>query len=89
VQFDYAVVSLSDLKKTINPADTELQDYFKQNAAKYTAAIPETRKIEYVAFDAAKLPGGKATVGDAEVQAYYNAHLEQYKTEEQVRRGTS
>jgi len=85
VQFDYAVVSQDELKKTINPSDAELQDYFKQNAAKYTAAIPETRKIEYVAFDAAKLPGGKATVGDAEVQAYYNAHLEQYKTEEQVK----
>jgi peptidyl-prolyl cis-trans isomerase D len=85
VQFDYAVVSLEDLKKTINPADAELQDYFKQNASKYTTAIPETRKIEYVAFDAAKLPGGKATVSDAEAQAYYNAHLEQYKTEEQVK----
>jgi peptidyl-prolyl cis-trans isomerase D len=85
VQFDYAAVSLEDLKKTINPADAELQDYFKQNAAKYAVAIPETRKIEYVAFDAAKLPGGKATVSDAEAQTYYNAHLEQYKTEEQVK----
>ncbi|HUD22317.1 MAG TPA: peptidyl-prolyl cis-trans isomerase [Acidobacteriaceae bacterium] len=85
VQFDYAVASLEDLKKTINPADAELQDYFKQNAAKYAVAIPETRKIEYVAFDAAKLPGGKATVSDAEAQAYYSAHQEQYKTEEQVK----
>jgi peptidyl-prolyl cis-trans isomerase D len=85
VQFDYAAVSLEELKKTINPADAELQEYFKQNASKYAAAIPETRKIEYVAFDAAKLPGGKATVSDAETQAYYSAHLEQYKTEEQVK----
>ncbi len=85
VQFDYAVVSLEELKKTINPTDTELQDYFKQNAAKYAVAIPETRKIEYAAFDAAKLPGGKATVSDAEAQAYYSAHQEQYKTEEQVK----
>ncbi|MGP8259080.1 MAG: peptidyl-prolyl cis-trans isomerase [Acidobacteriaceae bacterium] len=85
VQFDYAVVSLNDLKKTINPTDAELQEYFKQNAATYAKAIPETRKIEYVAFDAAKTPGGKATVSDAEVQAYYNAHQAQYKTEEQVK----
>ncbi|MGA2437298.1 MAG: peptidylprolyl isomerase [Acidobacteriaceae bacterium] len=85
VQFDYAVVSLADLKKTINPTDAELQSYFKQSAAKYATAIPETRKIEYVAFDATKLPGGKATVSDAEAQAYYNAHLAQYKTEEQVK----
>jgi len=85
VKFDYAVVSLEDQKKTINPTDAELQDYFKQNAAKYASAIPETRKIEYVGFGAAQVPGGKATVSDAEVQAYYNAHLAQYKTEEQVK----
>ena len=85
VKFDYAVVSLEDLKKTINPSDADLQGYFKQNAAKYAMAVPETRKIEYVAFDASKTPGGKAAVSDAEAQAYYNAHLAQYKTEEQVK----
>ena len=53
---------------------------------RYTlSAIPETRKIEYVAFDAAKLPGGKQPVSDAEVQAYYTSHQAQYKTEEQVK----
>jgi peptidyl-prolyl cis-trans isomerase D len=85
VQFDYAVVSMEDLKKTINPADAELQEYFKQNAAKYAKAVPETRKIEYAAFDASKTPGGKAAVSDGEVQAYYNSHQAQYKTEEQVK----
>jgi len=85
VKFDYAVVSLEDLKKTINPADAELQGYFKQNAAKYATAVPETRKIEYVAFDASKTPGGKAAVSDADVQAYYSGHAAQYKTEEQVK----
>jgi peptidyl-prolyl cis-trans isomerase D len=85
VKFDYAVVSLEDLKKTINPTDAELQGYFKQNAAKYATAVPETRKIEYVAFDAAKTPGGKAAVSDADVQAYYSGHAAQYKTEEQVK----
>jgi peptidyl-prolyl cis-trans isomerase D len=85
VKFDYAVVSLEELKKTINPADAELQGYFKQNAAKYATAVPETRKIEYVAFDAAKTPGGKAAVSDSDVQAYYSGHAAQYKTEEQVK----
>jgi len=85
VQFDYAVVSLEDIKKTINPADTELQDFFKKNAAKYATAIPEARKIEYAAFDATKIPGGKATVSSVEEQAYYSQHQEQYKTEEQVK----
>src|ERR1035438_9547020 len=60
IKFDYAVISLDDLKKTINPSDADLEAYFKQSAARYALAIPETRKIEYVAFTAAQLPGGKA-----------------------------
>ena len=85
VKFDYAVVSADEVKKTINPSDAELQDFFKQSATKYAQAIPETRKIEYVAFDASKVPGGKPAVSDSEVQAYYTAHASQYKTEEQVK----
>lgn len=85
IKFDYAVVSEEDLKKTINPSDADLQAWFKQNAAKFANAIPETRKIEYVAFDASKMPGGKAAVSDAEIQAYYTAHATEYKTEEQVK----
>lgn len=84
VKFDYAVVSSEDIKKTINPTDADLQSFFKQNTARYATAIPETRKIEYVSFDAAKA-GGKPQVSDAEVQAYYTSHQAQYKTEEQVR----
>lgn len=85
VNFDYAVVSLADIEKTINPSDADLQAFFKQNAARYANAIPETRKIEYVAFDASKIPGGKPQITDAEVQAYYNAHQADYKTEEEVK----
>ena len=85
VKFDYAVVSAEDIKKTINPSDAELQDFFKKNAARYAQAIPETRKIEYVAFTAANLPGGKPQVTDTDVQAYYNSHLAEYKTDEQVK----
>jgi peptidyl-prolyl cis-trans isomerase D len=85
VQFDYAVVSSEDLKKTINPSDADLEKWFKDNSSKYAKAIPETRKIEYVAFDASKLPGGKLPVTDAEVQAYYTQHAAEYKTDEQVK----
>lgn len=84
IKFDYAVISLDDLKKTINPSDADLEAYFKQSAARYAMAIPETRKIQYVAFTAAQLPGGKAKVTDAEIQAYYTAHQADYKTEEMV-----
>jgi peptidyl-prolyl cis-trans isomerase D len=85
VKFDYAVVSADDLRKGINPSDSDLQGFFKQNQAKYATAIPETRKIEYAAFDASNLPGGKPQVTDAEVQAYYTQHKEQYQVKEQVK----
>ena len=77
VKFDYAVISSEDLSKTINPSDAELEAFFKQSQARYATAVPETRKVQYVSFDASNLPGGKPQVSDAEVQAYYNQHRDQ------------
>jgi peptidyl-prolyl cis-trans isomerase D len=85
VKFDYAVISGSDIKNTINPSDADLQAFFKTNAARYANAIPETRKIEFFSFETASLPGGTPAVSDADAQAYYQAHLDQYKTAEQVK----
>ena len=85
VKFQYAVISSADVQKTINPSDADLQAFFKQSAARYATAMPETRKIQFFSFDSSNMPGGKPAVTDAEVQAYYNAHLDQYKTPEQVK----
>src|SRR5579883_1083946 len=85
IKFDYAVISADDLRKTINPTDAELQTFFKQNAARYAKAIPETRKIQYIAFTTENLPGGAPQVTDAEVQQYYNQHQSDYKVDDQVK----
>lgn len=84
VKFDYAVISAADLSKTINPSDTDLQAFFKQNAARYATAVPEQRKIQFFAFDSSNLPGGKPAVSDSDIQAYYNANAAKYQTQEQV-----
>src|SRR5215472_1947230 len=84
VKFTYAVVSSEDIKKMINPSDADLQAFFKQNAARYAAAVPETRKISFIAFDDASLPGGKPHATEAEIQAYFNSHLDQFKVPEEV-----
>ena len=84
VKFDYAVISAADLSKTINPSDTDLQAFFKQNAPRYATAVPEQRKIAFFAFDSSNLPGGKPVVGDAEIQSYYQANIAKYQTPEQV-----
>jgi peptidyl-prolyl cis-trans isomerase D len=85
IKFNYAVISADDIKKTINPSDAELQAFFQQNAARYANAVPETRKIQFIAFDDASLPGGRPQVSDAEIQAYYTAHQDQFKVPEEVK----
>src|SRR5208337_1672523 len=47
IKFDYAVITSEDLRKTINPSDSDLEAYFKRNAARYASAVPEQRKITY------------------------------------------
>jgi peptidyl-prolyl cis-trans isomerase D len=85
IKFDYAVLSSDDLRKTINPTDTELEAFFKQNAAKYATAVPEARKIQYIAFTAANLPQGAPQVSDAEIQQYYQSHQKDYQVDDQVK----
>ena len=85
VKFDYAVISSDDLRKTINPSDADLEKFFKASATRYANAIPETRKITYISFDPSNLPGGKPQISDADAQAYYNAHQDQYQVKDQVK----
>ena len=85
IKFDYAVISADDLRKTINPSDADLQNFFKKNAARYAAALPEQRKIAYFAFTANELPGGAPQPTPQEIQQYYQAHQSEYSIPEQSR----
>jgi peptidyl-prolyl cis-trans isomerase D len=85
IKFDYAVLSSDDLRKTINPTDTELQAFFTQNAAKYRDADPESRKIAWIDFTDNDLPGGKPQITDAEVQQYYTQNQATYNVDAQVK----
>jgi peptidyl-prolyl cis-trans isomerase D len=84
VKFDYAVIDSADLAKEINPTDAELQAFFKQNADHYKTAIPETRKIEYIAFGQNQLPGSTPQVTDQQIAAYYQQHLKDYDVPDEV-----
>ena len=83
VKFDYATIALEDVKKGINPSDAELQDFFKKNSARYASAVPEQRKLDYLSFTADQIPGGKPTLADSDIQAYYDAHKTQYEVKDQ------
>ncbi|MDE1161595.1 MAG: peptidylprolyl isomerase [Acidobacteriaceae bacterium] len=84
IQFDYASLSADDIKKTINPSDSDLQAFFKQNATRYATAVPEQRKLQLISFSTADAPNSKQAPTEGEIQGYYNAHKDQYKVQEQV-----
>ena len=82
IKFDYAVLSSDDLRKTINPSDSDLQAYFNKNAARYKNGVPEQRKITYFAFTPQQLPGGIPQPSQQEIQTYYNQHQSEYSAPE-------
>ncbi|HZP03976.1 MAG TPA: peptidylprolyl isomerase [Terracidiphilus sp.] len=85
IKFDYAVVSSDDLLKTINPSDSELQAFFKANAARYASAVPEERKITYFAFTPNDVPGGIPQPTQQQIEQYYNSHKAEYSVPEQAK----
>jgi peptidyl-prolyl cis-trans isomerase D len=85
IKFDYAVISADDLRKTINPSDSELEAFFKNNAARYAKAVPEERKITYFAFTAGQVPGGVPEPSQQQIQQYYNDHVSDYSVPDQAK----
>ncbi len=85
IKIQYAVLKADDLRKEINPTDADLQTYFKQNAARYAHAVPEKRKIQYIAFEGSQVPGGTPQVTPQEIQQYYSAHQKDYEVPDQAK----
>ena len=85
IKFDYAVIEADDLRKTINPSDSDLESFFKKNAARYATAVSEERKITYFAFTPEQLPGGVPQPSQQEIQQYFTAHQADYTVPEQAR----
>jgi peptidyl-prolyl cis-trans isomerase D len=85
IKFDYAVINAEDLRKQINPTDAELQAFFKQNAARYKDAIPETRKLTYIELNQTDVPGGTPAISDQQVLQYYQGHQKDYQVPEEVK----
>jgi|HubBroStandDraft_6_1064221.scaffolds.fasta_scaffold40450_1 peptidyl-prolyl cis-trans isomerase D len=85
IKFDYAVINSEDLRKQINPTDAELQAFFKQNAARYKDAIPETRKLAYIALNQTDVPSGAPAVTSQQVEQYYQGHQKDYQVPDEVK----
>ena len=85
IKFDYAVISVDDLRKQINPSDSDIEAFFKKNVARYASAVPEERKITYFAFTPNQLPGGVPQPSQQEIQQYFAAHQSEYSMPEQAK----
>ena len=83
VKFDYAVLTLDDVKKQIKVTDVELKAFYDQNKQQYVNSIPEKRKARYILIDTAKL-AASVPVTQADLQAYYNQHQDEFRIPETV-----
>jgi peptidyl-prolyl cis-trans isomerase D len=83
VKFDYAVLTLDDIKKQIKPTDAELKAFYEQYKSQYANSIPEKIKAQYIVVETAKL-SDKVPVTQAELQQYYSQHQDAYRIPETV-----
>jgi len=83
VKFEYAVLTLDDVKKDVKPTDAELKAFYDQNKQMYVNAIPGKVKAKYILIDASQL-ADKVEVTPAEVQQYYKQHEDDYRLPETV-----
>lgn len=83
VKFDYAVLTLDDIKGQIKPTDAELKAFYDQNKQMYANSIPEKLEAKYILIDTRKL-ADSVTITPNELQAYYNQHQDDYRIPETV-----
>ena len=83
VKFDYALLTLDDVKKQVKVTDVELKAFYDQNKQQYVNSIPEKRKARYILIDTAKVAAA-TPVTEADLQAYYNQHQDEYRIPETV-----
>jgi peptidyl-prolyl cis-trans isomerase D len=84
VKFDYAVLSLADLEKSVSVDDSELRAFYEKNQQQFANTIPEQRKIKFVVVDPARLPNA-AQASSGDLQSYYNQHAAEFRVPESVK----
>jgi peptidyl-prolyl cis-trans isomerase D len=84
VKFQYAILKMEDVSKTIKPTDTELKAFYDANKPRYTNSIPEKRQIKYFVLSEKNF-ADKVTVDPAEIQRAYSANQNAYRIPERVK----
>jgi peptidyl-prolyl cis-trans isomerase D len=81
IKLDYIGFDPTKLISTIKSTPEEISAYFAHNKGFYK--LPETRGVQMIIADQAKV-SESIQVPDAQVQSFYNSHLDQYRTPERV-----
>ncbi|HTZ89663.1 MAG TPA: peptidyl-prolyl cis-trans isomerase [Alloacidobacterium sp.] len=83
VKFQYAVLSLDDVKKDIKPTDAELKAFYEQSKQQYVNSIPAKLKAQYILIDT-KNVAQQVSVTPEQIQQYYKQHEDEYRIPETV-----
>lgn len=73
-------LSLEQFANQVELSDADIENYYKQNADRYTR--PEQVKVSYIELSAAQLKDS-IVVTDEQARTYYQAHLDKYSSDEQ------
>ena len=81
IKVDYIGLSPAKLMADMKPTSEEISAYFAKNKGFYN--VPATRDLQLIVVDQAKV-ADTIQIGDAQIQDYYNAHKDEYRTPERV-----
>ncbi len=81
IKIDYIGFDPTKMIANMKATPEELSAYFARNRGFYK--LSETRSLQMIVADQNKV-GETIQIPDAQVQSYYNSHLDQYRTPERV-----
>src|ERR1700733_3226064 len=79
IKIDYIGFNPAKIMADMKPTPEELSAYFDKNKGFFN--VPETRTLELIVADQAKV-ANTIQISDAQIEAYYNAHRDEYRTPE-------
>jgi peptidyl-prolyl cis-trans isomerase D len=81
IKVDYISFAPATITAGIKPTTEQINAYFAKNKGFFN--IPETRNLQLIVADQAKV-AETIQISDAQIEAYYNAHKDDYRTPERV-----
>jgi peptidyl-prolyl cis-trans isomerase D len=81
IKVDYIGFSQAKVTADLKPTPDQISAYFAKNKGFFT--VPETKDLQAIVADQGKV-AETIQISDAQVQSYYNAHRDEYRTPERV-----